>query len=291
MSIATYKGERKLPLELTAASQLLRNRVVKVTAGVPAYPGYGDEAVGYTSHIGDPNDYEVQVNPFKFAEGTFRLRLAGTVTANAVLCATGTTGCVRAADYTVRNRSQASAASSTNGYIFLVPVGGWGGTHAHDIATCTGTTNYTYATPATGAVCYVTQEDIYLVFNGTIWVRTKALCYASEAGISGDEIVCYPLLSQYNSREGIAATDKQAITIVCAGQSATETDSDASVVVADGRILSTDFAVATAAAGATPANCQINLAVCTTATLTITLAGNGGAGTLINYIVFRSNDA
>jgi hypothetical protein len=73
---------------------------------------------------------------------------------------------------------------------------------------------------------------------------------------------------------------------VAIGITAAETDSDAEVVATISGLVATDIAFAIMNAGATAQ--AVKKAVCTTNTLTITLAGNGGAGTQIAYAVFRA---
>ena len=65
------------------------------------------------------------------------------------------------------------------------------------------------------------------------------------------------------------------------------------VVVSDNRIVAGDIAIVTIAnqtgqAGDTLLLFTVLKAVCTDGTLTVTLSGNGGAGTVINYIIVRS---
>lgn len=73
--------------------------------------------------------------------------------------------------------------------------------------------------------------------------------------------------------------------LVYAGVSAAEVDADASIVVTKAGVLATDFAIANLVAGATPT--AVKSVVCTADTITITLTGNGGAGTQAFYAVFR----
>ena len=68
-----------------------------------------------------------------------------------------------------------------------------------------------------------------------------------------------------------------------AGISAAEVDADASVVISETGILATDvcLAVVTAAANAV----YVTKVVPTADTLTVTLSGNGGAGTQVAWVV------
>jgi hypothetical protein len=135
-------------------------------------------------------------------------------------------------------------------------------------------------------VYFCEDEGCYIQWNGTAWVRAYPCCKAGEAGVSGDEIACYvdksvmPIES-YQMLDGFLQNAR----IVCSGLSAAETDSNASVVILDERIASTDYAIAVVAAATT--GVSVIKAACTADTLTVTLSGNGGAGTRISYVVLR----
>lgn len=74
--------------------------------------------------------------------------------------------------------------------------------------------------------------------------------------------------------------------VVYAGTTASETDADASVAKTVTGVASTDIVLATVLSQAGTAT--ILKAVPTTNTLTFTLSGNGGAGTVIQYAVLRA---
>ena len=74
--------------------------------------------------------------------------------------------------------------------------------------------------------------------------------------------------------------------VAYAGISPSETDSDASVVISVAGVLSTDIVLCTIVGQAGTA--YIVKAVPTTDTITVTLSGNGGAGTKIAYQVLRA---
>jgi len=73
--------------------------------------------------------------------------------------------------------------------------------------------------------------------------------------------------------------------IIAAGLSAAENDVDATVAITLTGVLATDVAVATVSAAT--AAVYVTKAVCTADTLTVTLSGNGGVGTVVNYQVAR----
>lgn len=72
-----------------------------------------------------------------------------------------------------------------------------------------------------------------------------------------------------------------------AGTTVSENDADASVAKAVAGVLATDIVLATVLSQAGTAT--ILKAVPTTDTLTFTLSGNGGAGTVIQYAVLRAS--
>lgn len=74
--------------------------------------------------------------------------------------------------------------------------------------------------------------------------------------------------------------------IVAAGSSAAENDADASVVIAIPGVAATDVATVTLRAAANAV--YVTKAVLTADTLTVTLSGNGGAGTVVDYTVSRA---
>jgi hypothetical protein len=73
---------------------------------------------------------------------------------------------------------------------------------------------------------------------------------------------------------------------VYAGVSDAENDADASVVITKTGVAATDVAFAVMVAGTTAQ--AVKKVVCTQNTVTVTLAGNGGAGTQVFYLVFRA---
>lgn len=82
------------------------------------------------------------------------------------------------------------------------------------------------------------------------------------------------------------AASNPAASIIAAGLSAAENDADASVVITVAGVVATDVVTATVSAAA--AAVYVTKAVCTANTITVTLSGNGGAGTVVNYQVSRA---
>lgn len=287
----SYRGPQKYPINLYATSQLERNRFVKITAGVPAYTGVGEVPSGYITSRGHATDYAVGVTPLEAADGSFLINLATAVAANGAIFS-GANGKGTGLTYTALNRSEQDVPSASTGQIFLVPAAGWASaaSSANKIATY-GAASFTYTSPTTGDVVYVTEEGIYLQYNGSAWVGVSPVAKAIEAGAAGADVACYRVSERAPlARADFPTTLNQGALIVCAGKSTAETDADSTVTILDGRILSSDLAVCTANAGTTTASLPIVKAVCTAGTLTVTLSGSGGASTSINYIVFRSLD-
>jgi len=283
----SYKGISKFPLTLTAAAQLERNRLLTVTdAGVPAYGTYGSTPVGVSAARGDANDYATAVTPLAEIGGSFFLTLGGTLAAGGVvLC--GASGVGVPSLGTVQSRSLGEDASPTQGELWIVPTNiDWeAGSNQEKVAT-RGAGSWTYAAAAAGDAYWVADECIYVVFNGTAWVEAPVACVALDSGASGNDIACYrPRPMGMVSVEQLDSGVRPNARIAVSGQSVSETDADASVVITDERILSTDFAICTI--GAQAGTAYIVKAVCTANTLTVTLSANGGAGTIINYLVCR----
>jgi len=72
-----------------------------------------------------------------------------------------------------------------------------------------------------------------------------------------------------------------------AGKSTSEIDADAAVVIsAVGALAATDFAQAQLVAATNVV--YVTKTVVTNDTVTVTLSGNGGAGTIVSYVVYRA---
>jgi hypothetical protein len=288
-----YKGERPFPLMFTAASQLERNRFLTLTksTGIVAYSTYGDDVELVSRARGDANNYQIACMPLAGAQSSFFITLNGTVAKGDPLFAS-TSGKAVTSTYTATNRSLKTEPTENNA-CYIVPHTGWAaGAHPDAIATSSGAGVFTYIDVAAipvGTVAFLTSEGQYVQFNGTLWVDVQPLAYANEAGVATQDIVAYVTRAiGTRRRQDLPDQLNNEMRIVCAGASTSETDGDATITVTDGRILATDIAICCPQAGTTAANLQINKAVCTADTLTITLAGNGGAGTIINYIVLRA---
>lgn len=76
------------------------------------------------------------------------------------------------------------------------------------------------------------------------------------------------------------------IVVKFAGTSTAEVDADATVTITVTGAAATDVASAVLRAAANAV--YVTKAVLTSNTLTVTLSGNGGAGTLVDYVVYRA---
>ena len=277
----SYKGERLFPLLGYAASVLEKNRLVSYNkaTGAMAYTTYGTSPDAVTRSRSDANDYATVALPLDMAGQTFLISIAGTVTAGAALVATGVAGKAKAADYTAISASLPEPGSPTEGDIYIVPAGiDWeAGTNQNKKAV-RGASSWTYTAPTAGDVAYITDQDKYVTYSGSAWVVCAIACYALEAGISGDDISCVNTVP----RATVSGAQSQ---FIGAALSPSETDADASVVISDERIDVGDIVIAQIAAQAGTASIQ--QAVVTANTCTVTLSGNGGAGTVIAYAIYR----
>lgn len=278
------QGINKFPLPFTAASALERGRVVSLTrsTNTVAYATPGSTPYGITDARG--SDTLCSAFPLDNLEGSVFVEAAGTIAKGGELIV-GLAGKVIGKTYTVLTRSHVAAPTGTEGDIELVPHAGWSG-HADAIA-IKGASAWSYVDVAAGDAglysVYVADEGIYLVWNGTAWVRTYVVGYALEAAIVGQ------LFAMENSKVVIARANQSspmAMQIVCGGLSASENDSNAEVAITHDLVLATDIVIATVKAQAGTAT--VLKAVCSSKAITVTLSGNGGAGTVVQYVVFRA---
>lgn len=111
-----------------------------------------------------------------------------------------------------------------------------------------------------------------------------------DVAMSGDVTIANTGATTIGANKITAAKLAVAITpshvVKFAGVSSAENDSDASVVITVAGVLATD--VVTASILAQAGTASILKVVPTTDTITVTLSGNGGAGTQISYSVLRA---
>lgn len=285
-------GQRTEFLYFAAGATLERNRLVTLTksTGTVAYSTYGDSPDGFLISRASVADGAAVV-PIEQQYRNMILKCETAVVTKGDPVFAGADGkicAVPAALAAVISKNVLTAPTGTQGDVYIVPANaaGWSTSTAGQIAT-KGASAWAYANATVGLVAYCADEKRYYICSATnTWVLAKIVGYAAETASAGDEIEVYN--TKARARVVVDALPAgMAYMIVAAGQSASETDSDATVTVTDERIASTDIAICTAFAGTTGASLPIVKAVCTTDTLTITLSGNGGAGTIINYIIIR----
>jgi hypothetical protein len=288
MAISKFVGVRELPLFLFADSQLERNRFVTITKSTlkSAYTTYGSIAEGVILARGHAENFENSVMPLDFVDRTFFVTLARAAAQGDPVFPTvdgkGTTK-----SYDVVNANSYATPSPSGASYYIVPAGGWSSANNNSLAYYNGSAwSYTTVADAIGVVVYNSQNGKYYISNGTAWVTTKIACYAGAAGAVGADIACFVIKKpSIISAEDLPTTLIGGARVVAAGLSASETDADATITVTNSDILATDFATATLKAAANAV--YVTKAVCTAGTLTITLSGNGGAGTIVNYAIFR----
>lgn len=186
---------------------------------------------------------------------------------------------------------------------------------------CTKTLTYTHNAETVKDTIYVLNGLVLLAMNSAAAnVKNVFICcgrieydkVAAQAWTGGQRIYWDPAQSKFTnvyavgcilagcaaeaaanpSSTGLIDLDcclrasNQTHNLISAGISAAEVDADATVTVAIPGLLTTDIATATLAAAANAV--YVTKAVCTADTLTVTLSGNGGAGTQVSYQIARA---
>jgi predicted RecA/RadA family phage recombinase len=123
-------------------------------------------------------------------------------------------------------------------------------------------------------------DDSASNFTNVRTVSTILAGYAAEAAANPTSTGFVILAPEMRAASGPAAS------IIAAGSSASETDADATVTVTITGLAATDRCIASLRAAANAV--YVTKVVPTTDTLTITLSGNGGAGTIVDYICCRA---
>ena len=125
--------------------------------------------------------------------------------------------------------------------------------------------------------------------NGKVWIGDGANT-AAERTLTGDVTVTNAGVTAIGANKVLIGMLQTNITpshvVKYAGTSVAEVDADATVTIALVGALTTDVSqvVLRAAANAV----YVTKAVLTADTLTVTLSGNGGAGTQVDYVVYRA---
>lgn len=287
----SFRGYRVDELQCACSGTLERNRFASITkaTNTAAYAGAGSEVDGVIT--ARSANSKVSVYPVSSKKRTFLIKLLSAVDRGDALFP-ATNGQAVKSSYDVISGVTALPNLSADAVYLLpaVPTGSGWADHGNAVAIYTHEgTKWAYvdvsATANVGLTVHVSAEGKYYTWNGTAWVLAKVAAYANEAGVVGDEIEAYRSkdLDRVNS-DMLPANCNFGIALM--GASVAENDVNASIVVLDNRIAAGDKAIVTIAAQAGTA--AVLKAVCTAGTLTVTLSGNGGAGTVINYIIVRS---
>ena len=297
----SFKGWREQELLCSCATTLERNRLIDIdkATGVATYSRPGSEPAGVTRARSRNN--LATIYPIASKTRSFLVKIASNVKAGDLLFP-ATDGMAVSSSHTVVTSGLQEEPSLSADAVYLVPADATGDNwQGKDNAVAV------YDNSATGDKWTFIEVDAdnnvgltildsstgkYLSWNGTAWVLATPVAYANEAGVSGAEIEAYQI-SDMGRISGVFTPEGMNFGIVLMGQSASETDADAEVVVSDARIKAGDVAFVTIAGQAGVIDegetvmAHIVKAVCEAGTLTITLSGNGGEGTVINYMIVR----
>jgi hypothetical protein len=281
---------------------LERNRFATIAkeTNTAAYAGAGSEVDGVIT--ARSANSKVSVYPVSSKKRTFLIKLLSAVSRGDALFPAPNGQAVTSSYNVIRGVTTQPELSADATYLLpAVPSGtNWAGkgnaVAIYDNSATTDKWSFVEVseTKNVGLTVYVSEEGKYYTWNGTAWVLAKVAAYANEAGVVGDEIEAYRSkdLDRANS-DMLPANCNFGIALM--GASTAEEDSDAEVVVSDNRIAADDIAIVTiagqtgeASGGDSPTPVYVVKAVCTAGKLTVTLSGDGGAGTVINYIIVRS---
>jgi hypothetical protein len=297
----SFKGWREQELLCSCATTLERNRLIDINkaTGVATYSGPGSESAGVTRARSRNN--LATIYPIASKTRSFLVKIASDVAAGDLLFPASNGMAVKSSHTVVTSGLKAEPSLSADA-VYLVPADAtgqnWGGKD-NAVAlydnSATGD-KWTFivvdADNNVGLTILDSSTGKYLSWNGTAWVLATPVAYANEAGVSGAEIEAYQI-SDMGRISGVFTPEGMNFGIVLMGQSASETDADAEVVVSDTRIKAGDVAFVTIAdqTGAGDAGSEVLASIvkatCTAGELTITLSGNGGADTVINYMIVR----
>jgi hypothetical protein len=296
----SFRGYRVDELQCACSGTLERNRFATITkaTNTAAYAGAGDEVDGVIT--ARSANSKVSVYPVSSKKRTFLIKLLSNVSRGDALFPAPNGQAVTSSYNVIRGVTALPTPSADAVYLLPAEPTGTGWTdHGNAVAIYTHSeTSWAYvdvgADKNVGLTVHVSEEGKYYTWNGEAWVLAKVAAYANEAGVVGDEIEAYRSkdLDRVNS-DMLPANCNFGIALM--GASTAESDANAEVVVLDNRIAAGDIAIVTIAnqtgqegAGDTLTPVYVVKAVCTAGTLTVTLSGNGGAGTVINYIIVRS---
>ena len=291
----SFKGWREQELLCSCATTLERNRLIDIdkATGVATYSRPGSEPAGVT-RARSRNDLAT-IYPIASKTRSFLVKIASNVKAGDLLFP-ATDGMAVSSFCEVITSGLKAEPTPSKDAVYLVPVGAtgdnWSGKDNAVAIYDSEETKWTFIEVAAdnnvGLTILDSSTGKYLSWNGTAWVLATPVAYANEAGVSGAEIEAYQI-SDMGRISGVFTPEEMNFGIVLMGQSVSENDINAEVVVSDARIKAGDVAFVTIAGqtGAESVMAYVVKAVCAAGKLTITLSGNGGADTVINYMIVR----
>lgn len=302
----SFKGWREQELLCSCATTLERNRLINIdkATGAATYSGPGSEPAGVTRARSRNN--LATIYPIASKTRSFLVKIASDVAAGDLLFPAADGMAVSSSHTVITSGLQTEPSSLSKDAAYLVPVGAAGdnwGTKGNAVAVykhSEGGGAWTFtevAAPAVdnnnvGLTIFDSSIGKYLSWNGTAWVLATPVACANEAGVSGAEIEAYQI-SDMGRISGVFTPEEMNFGIVLMGQGTPEAASPTAVVVSDTRIKADDVAFVTIA-GQTGVSgddgtvtAHIVKAVCTAGKLTITLSSDGGADTVINYMIVR----
>ena len=287
----SFKGWREQELLCSCATTLERNRLIDINkaTGVATYSGPGSEPAGVT-RARSRNDLAT-IYPIASKTRSFLVKIASDVAAGDLLFPASNGMAVKSSHTVVTSGLKAEPTLSANA-TYRVPEGAtgdhWLGKDNAVAVYDKTETKWTFIEADVGLTILDSSTGKYLSWDGEAWVLATPVAYANEAGVSGAEIEAYQI-SDMGRISGVFTPEEMNFGIVLMGQGTPEAASPTAVVVLDARIKAGDVAFVTIAGQTGDNNVMAHIvkAVCTAGELTITLSGDGGAGTVINYMIVR----
>ena len=287
----SFKGWREQELLCSCATTLERNRLIDINkaTGVATYSGPGSEPAGVT-RARSRNDLAT-IYPIASKTRSFLVKIASDVAAGDLLFPASNGMAVKSSHTVVTSGLKAEPTLSANA-TYLVPEGAtgdhWLGKDNAVAVYDKTETKWTFIEADVGLTILDSSTGKYLSWDGEAWVLATPVAYANEAGVSGAEIEAYQI-SDMGRISGVFTPEEMNFGIVLMGQGTPEAASPTAVVVLDARIKAGDVAFVTIAGQTGDNNVMAHIvkAVCTAGELTITLSGDGGAGTVITYMIVR----
>lgn len=293
-----FVGERILPLMLDADSQLEKNRFVTINRATNkcAYTGYGDKAEGVIRSRSNDDNYDTTVMPIDFADTTFFITMAGSVSVGSKIIPTKDGKGITPA-YDVESMTLLDfPANPEEGDTYIVFGDDWlDATQDPDFTPAAGSivqydgsdwVELKDLEGSEGIAIYNKADGCYYISNGTAWKETAVAAISGGAGLAGSSVVCYnSKVRSVIEEDQIPSIFSHAGRIVAVGATTSANDASGTIEIEDGVFAAGDSVFATVKSSTAAA--YVIKAVAVDSKITITLSGAGGAGTSVNYIVVR----